>query len=173
MIKAYIKYWKKAGDFKTYSSRSDYWWVFLANFIIFAILSFFNVMIMIPRAAKIMNQAGDSSQTEIIRQVTDLYTNPTGGALVIIIITAIAGLAILIPSVSLTARRLRDARLPWWISLIFGLAAIYGLLTMFIHQEMLQQLGFIFNLITFIVYILCLFPTKYGVEEEDDSRSYE
>ncbi|MGO2352977.1 MAG: DUF805 domain-containing protein, partial [Lactococcus cremoris] len=32
MIKAYIKYWKKAGDFKTYSSRSDYWWVFLANF---------------------------------------------------------------------------------------------------------------------------------------------
>ncbi|KZK07686.1 Transporter [Lactococcus cremoris] len=173
MIKAYIKYWKKAGDFKTYSSRSDYWWVFLTNFIIFAILSFFNFMIMIPKAVKIMNQAGDSSQTEIIRQVTDLYAKPTGGVLMIIVITAIFGLAILIPNISLTARRLRDARLPWWISLIFGLSAIHGLLTLFIHQGILIQLGFIFNLISFIVYILCLFPSKYGVDEEDDSRTYE
>lgn len=173
MIKAYIRYWKKAGDFKTYSSRSDYWWVFLTNFIIFAILSFFNFMIMIPKAVKIMNQAGDSSQTEIIRQVTDLYAKPTGGALMIIVITAIFGLAILIPNISLTARRLRDARLPWWISLIFGLSAIHGLLTLFIHQGILIQLGFIFNLISFIVYILCLFPSKYGVDEEDDSRTYE
>lgn len=173
MIKAYIKYWKKAGDFKTYSSRSDYWWVFLTNFIIFAILSFFNFMIMIPKAVKVMNQAGDASQTEIIRQVTDLYANPTGGALMIIVITAIFGLAILIPNISLTARRLRDARLPWWISLIFALSAIHGLLTLFIHQGFLIQLGFIFNLISFIVYILCLFPSKYGADEEDDSRTYE
>lgn len=124
MIKAYIKYWKKAGDLKSYSNRSDYWWVFLTNSIIFAILSILNFMVTIPKAGKIMSQSATLSQKEIIQQVTDLYTNPTGGALVIVIVTALIGLAILVPNISLTARRLRDARFPWWIALVFGVAAI-------------------------------------------------
>ena len=173
MIKAYIKYWKKAGDFHTYSSRSDYWWVFLTNFIIFAIMSFLNFMVLIPKAAKVLSQSNELSQKEIIQRVTDISLKPTGGALVIIMITALIGLAILIPNVSLTARRLRDAKLPWWFTFAFALSAIHGLLTMFIHQGPLVKIGIIFNLISFIIYILCLFPSKYGEDEEDDSRTYE
>ena len=66
MIKAYIKYWKKAGDLKSYSNRSDYWWVFLTNSIIFAILSILNFMVTIPKAGKIMSQSATLSQKEII-----------------------------------------------------------------------------------------------------------
>ena len=173
MIKAYIKYWKKAGDLKSYSNRSDYWWVFLTNSIIFAILSILNFMVTIPKAGKIMSQSATLSQKEIIQQVTDLYAKPTGGALVIIIVTALMGLAILVPNISLTARRLRDARFPWWIALVFGVAAIYGLVTMCIHQDLLAKMGYFVGFINFIIYILCLFPTKYGIDEEDDSRTYE
>ena len=165
MIKAYIKYWKKAGDLKSYSNRSDYWWVFLTNSIIFAILSILNFMVTIPKAGKIMSQSATLSQKEIIQQVTDLYAKPTGGALVIIIVTALIGLAILVPNISLTARRLRDARFPWWIALVFGVAAI--------HQDLLAKMGYFVGFINFIIYILCLFPTKYGIDEEDDSRTYE
>ncbi|MFG7388418.1 DUF805 domain-containing protein [Lactococcus lactis] len=130
---------EKAGDLKSYSNRSDYWWVFLTNSIIFAILSILNFMVTIPKAGKIMSQSATLSQKEIIQQVTDLYANPTGGALVIVIVTALIGLAILVPNISLTARRLRDARFPWWIALVFGVAAIYGLVTMFIHQDLLAK----------------------------------
>jgi uncharacterized membrane protein YhaH (DUF805 family) len=173
MIKAYIKYWKKAGDFKSYSSRSDYWWVFLVNSIIFAIMNLLNFMLTIPKASKILSQSATLSQKEIIQQVADLYAQPTGGALVIVIITALIGLAVLVPNISLTARRLRDARFPWWIALIFAIVAIYGLLTMFIHQGFLAKIDYIFGFINFIIYILCLFPAKYRVDEEDDSRIYE
>ena len=38
MIKAYIDFWKRAFDFRGRSTRSDYWWFFLANIIVYGIL---------------------------------------------------------------------------------------------------------------------------------------
>jgi len=40
MVDAYINYWKKYVDFKSRSTRSDFWWVVLVN----GIISFFTLM---------------------------------------------------------------------------------------------------------------------------------
>ncbi|OIL16272.1 hypothetical protein ATW93_01095 [Oenococcus oeni] len=42
MLNAYKKYWKNYFNFKDSSSRSDYWWLILANVIIFTILLIFS-----------------------------------------------------------------------------------------------------------------------------------
>ena len=41
MISAYKTFWTKAFDFKGRSSRSEYWWAYLANFIIIFLLAIF------------------------------------------------------------------------------------------------------------------------------------
>ena len=97
MIQAYKKYWKKAGDYKTYASRSDYWWVFLVNVIIFAVLNMIHFFMMIPQAAKILNQASTLSQAELQKRILDLSFNPTGSTLIIVILIALVGLIILLP----------------------------------------------------------------------------
>lgn len=173
MIKAYFKYWKKTGDFKSFSSRSDYWWVFLVNFIIFTLISIIHFFTLIPQAAKILNEAGSSAQAELMQKIVDLSTKPTGSAFVVVVVTFLAGAIILIPNMSLTARRLRDAGFPWWFSLIFGLAAFQELVAIFWNTGNFARLGLIANLINLVVYILCLFPAKYGEDEADDSRQYE
>lgn len=173
MIKAYIKFWKKAGDFKSYSSRSDYWWVFLTNFIIYLILSILSLIVMLPKIAEVLSHQEGSSQQELTKQITRLSTNPSGAVLVITIISVLIGLAILVPSISLTARRLRDARFPWWIAIVFGVTSVCGILSLFIHNGILQSLSFLFIIIRLVIYIFCLIPTRYGKDEEDDSRTYE
>lgn len=173
MIQAYKKYWKKAGDYKTYASRSDYWWVFLVNVIIFAVLNMIHFFMMIPQAAKILNQASTLSQAELQKRILDLSFNPTGSTLIIVILIALVGLIILLPNISLTARRLLDAGLPRWFALLFGVSALYGIVVRFIQIDFLSNYGLLFNLITLVVYVLCLFPSKYGKDEADDSRLYE
>lgn len=173
MIKAYKKYLKKAGDFQSYSSRSDYWWVFLANFIIFAILGLVNLIIMLPKIAQILGNSDESSQAVLTQKITDLSTHPTGSLLVMIIVIALVALAILVPTFSLTARRLRDARLPWWIAIIFAISSIQGVINLFVHKGLVDNLGIPFLIVNIVIYILCIFPTRYGDDEEDDSRTYE
>ena len=38
MLSAYKTFWRQFFDFKNPSSRSDYWWVFLINLIIYILL---------------------------------------------------------------------------------------------------------------------------------------
>lgn len=173
MIKAYIKYWKKWRNFQDYSSRSDYWWVFLVNVIIFAVLNGINFFSMIPQAVKILDQSSKLSQSQISQKIIDLSLHPTGLALLMLIITSIFGFVTLLPNVALTARRLRDGGFPWWISILFGLAAVEGLLVSFIQNDIFGNFGIIFTLINLITYIMCLFSAKYRDDEEDDSRTYE
>ncbi|AYG00561.1 DUF805 domain-containing protein [Lactococcus allomyrinae] len=173
MIKAYIKYWKKSFDFQSYSSRSDYWWVFLVNAIIFAILNGIRFFTMIPQVSEVLGKSSSLSQNEMGQKVLDLSLKPTGSLLAVSVIIAIVGLIVLIPNTSLTARRLSDAGMPWWIAIIFGLSAFIVVINSFIHNSFLGNLGLLFNIITLITYILCIFPTKYKEDEEDDSRIYE
>ncbi len=41
MINAYKIFWSKAFDFKGRSTRSEYWWAYLANTIVYFLLAFF------------------------------------------------------------------------------------------------------------------------------------
>ncbi|KKW72542.1 DUF805 domain-containing protein [Lactococcus cremoris] len=39
MLRTYKKFWRRYFDFKGRSRRSDYWWVFLINIIIYLVLA--------------------------------------------------------------------------------------------------------------------------------------
>lgn len=95
MINAYKNFFKGYVDFAGRSTRSDYWWIWLGNMIIY-IPFFFSY-----------GNAISNPQDE--------------GALIALggtaIIYMVIGLALLLPGLALTVRRLRDAGFHW--ALIF------------------------------------------------------
>ena len=89
MINAYKTFWTKAFDFKGRSTRSEYWWAYLANFIIIFLLAIF---------------VGISVA---INETLGLLLN-----LIYILFT----LGQFIPSISICIRRVRDMGKGWqWI----------------------------------------------------------
>ena len=89
MISAYKTFWTKAFDFKGRSTRSEYWWAYLANFIIIFLLAIF---------------VGISVA---INETLGLFLN-----LIYILFT----LGQFIPSISICIRRVRDMGKGWqWI----------------------------------------------------------
>lgn len=93
MIEAYKKFWKNYANFTGRSSRSDYWWVVLANILIF----FLVIQVLTIILASIFSNEESS------------------GALVGVVVTIelLMFLAIIIPSLALVVRRLRDAGYHW------------------------------------------------------------
>ncbi|CAM3151227.1 DUF805 domain-containing protein [Lactococcus hircilactis] len=173
MIKAYQKYWKKALKFNGYSSRKDYWWVFLVNTIIFAILSFIRTLITLPMVAKIIESSKNLSREETVEKTQALSLHPTGAILAMVILSAILGAVILIPNTTLVARRLKDAALPNVLAYLFAIAAFYGIISPFIGEKGLGVVSTVASILTLLIYILCLFPSKYRDDEDDDSRNYD
>ena len=95
MINAYKNFFKGYVDFAGRSTRSDYWWIWLGNMIIY-----------IP----------------FVFSYGNAISNPQDeGALIALggtaIIYMVIGLALLLPGLALTVRRLRDAGFHW--ALIF------------------------------------------------------
>ncbi|WP_374286193.1 DUF805 domain-containing protein [Lactococcus sp.] len=173
MFKAYKKFWQKALKFDGYSSRSDYWWVFLINTIIFGILWVVRSMVSIPVVAKIMEDSKSLSQTELLAKAQDLSRHPSGSVLIVAIVFSVIGLAIIIPNVALITRRLRDAKMPTFIAILYGLGAFYGVFAGYLSGSFVSVLSAFMSLITLVTYVLCLFPSKYSDDEDDDSRNYD
>ena len=89
MIDAYKIFWTKALDFKGRSTRSEFWWAYLANIIIYLLL-----VVLVGIAAAI---------------------NESLGYLVVLILT-IFSYGQIIPSLSISIRRVRDMGKTWpWI----------------------------------------------------------
>ena len=102
MINAYKNFFKNYEEFTGRSTRSDYWWVWLGNVILsipFWIIYFYTVFLSIVMVSI------DDSVSEATFMVLDLV--------VIIYIYAIFYLAILVPTLALSVRRLRDAGFHW------------------------------------------------------------
>ena len=100
MINAYKNFFKNYAEFTGRSSRSDYWWVWLGNFILsipFWIIYFYTVFL-----SAVMDSVSDSA-SEATFMVLGL----------VVIIYAIFYLAILVPTLALSVRRLRDAGFHW------------------------------------------------------------
>ena len=96
MINAYKNFFKNYAEFTGRSTRSDYWWVWLGNFILsipFWIIYFYTVFL------SIVMDSIDDSVSEATFMVLGL----------VVIIYAIFYLAILVPTLALSVRRLRDA----------------------------------------------------------------
>ena len=109
MIDAYKKFWKGYVDFTGRSTRPEYWWPIVCHFL---------VMILILCTALL---------------IETVLNSETGGALS----TAFAGLmvvyyiAILLPSLAIQVRRLRDGGYHWALLFLY-LVPLFGRLILFI-----------------------------------------
>ena len=95
MINAYKNFFKGYVDFAGRSTRSDYWWIWLGNMIIY--IPFF-----FAYGNALANPRNESALIAL------------GGTAIIYMVI---GLALLLPGLALTVRRLRDAGFHW--ALIF------------------------------------------------------
>ena len=100
MINAYKNFFKNFAEFTGRSTRPDYWWVWLGNLILsipFWIIYFYTVFL-----SAVMDSVSDSA-SEATFMIFGLVA----------IIYAIFYLAILVPTLALSVRRLRDAGFHW------------------------------------------------------------
>ena len=89
MVDAYKHFWTKAFDFKGVSTRSQFWWSYLATFVVYILLS-------------------------IITGIAAAISEALGGLLAVILL--LYALGIIIPSIAICIRRTNDAGKPWaWI----------------------------------------------------------
>lgn len=100
MINAYKNFFKNYAEFTGRSTRPDFWWVWLGNLILsipFWIIYFYTVFL-----STVMYSVSDSA-SEATFMVFGLVA----------IIYAVFYLAILVPTLALSVRRLRDAGFHW------------------------------------------------------------
>ena len=100
MIDAYKNFFKNYAEFTGRSTRPDFWWVWLGNLILsipFWIIYFYTVFL-----SAVMDSVSDSA-SEATFMIFGLVA----------IIYAIFYLAILVPTLALSVRRLRDAGFHW------------------------------------------------------------
>ena len=100
MIDAYKNFFKNYAEFTGRSTRPDYWWVWLGNLILsipFWIIYFYTVFL-----SAVMDSVG-----ETVSEATFMVLG------LVVIIYAVFFLAILVPTLALSVRRLRDAGFHW------------------------------------------------------------
>mgnify|MGYP000006010080 FL=1 len=100
MINAYKNFFKNYAEFTGRSTRSDYWWVWLGNFILS--IPFWVIYIYTVYLSAVMDSVSDSA-SEAAFMIFGLVA----------IIYVVFYLAILVPTIALTVRRLRDAGFHW------------------------------------------------------------
>jgi len=100
MIDAYKNFFKNYAEFTGRSTRPDFWWVWLGNLILS--IPFWIIYFYIVYLSTVMDSVGDSA-SEAIFMVFGLVA----------IIYAVFYLAILVPTLALSVRRLRDAGFHW------------------------------------------------------------
>lgn len=109
MFSAYKKFWTRYADFSGRSSRSDYWWVVLCNFLItlpFSLIAFFGFLI--PLFSEIYYAGLYDYEPDLSGAMAG-----AGLAAFIMFLLAIYGLATIVPHLAITVRRLRDAGFHW------------------------------------------------------------
>ena len=102
MVEAYKKFWKNYTKFDGCSSRADYWWTLLANIIVAAILGF------------VFGLVSSATGIKAITFIPYLYT-----------------IAIIIPDIALSIRRLHDINKSGWFYLI-GFIPVVGTIILLI-----------------------------------------
>ena len=109
MFSAYKKFWTRYADFSGRSSRSDYWWVVLCNFLITLLFS------LIPLFGLLIPLFSEVYYAGLYGYEPD-YSGAMAGAsfaAFIMFLLAIYGFATIVPNLAITVRRLRDAGFHW------------------------------------------------------------
>ncbi|WKN29163.1 DUF805 domain-containing protein [Apilactobacillus kunkeei] len=142
MLKAYKQFWKKYFNFSGVSTRSEFWWVFLINSVIYAILglAFGGVAI---ATALLSGHAVKSFGL---------------AALIGLAIAIIYSIAVIIPTISLHFRRYRDAGVtPWFLLITYGVPFILTRLDGYKHNIWLSAIVTIISIVNFIILVM---PSK-------------
>ena len=124
MLESYKNFWKQYVDFKGYATREEWWWIQLWNFIIFLGLT----IILLPGLIVSLVFEEDVSIT------LGVITILAGGLMLLY------SLAILIPSIALNVRRLRDAGFHWAMIFINFIPYV-GTIAVFILLQMPSKRG--------------------------------
>ena len=109
MFSAYKKFWTRYADFSGRSSRSDYWWVVLCNFLItlpFSVIAFFGFLI--PLFSEIYYAGLYDYEPDLSGAMAG-----AGLAVFIMFLLVIYWVATIVPNLAITVRRLRDAGFHW------------------------------------------------------------
>ena len=109
MFSAYKKFWTRYADFSGRSSRSDFWWVVLCNFLItlpFSLIALFGFLI--PLFSEIYYAGLYDYEPDLSGAMAG-----AGLAVFIMFLLAIYELATIVPYLAITVRRLRDAGFHW------------------------------------------------------------
>ncbi|MTR02901.1 DUF805 domain-containing protein [Streptococcus salivarius] len=94
MIEAYKKFWKGYDDFTGRSTRSDYWFAYLAH-----VLIFFAYYLLDAVFERMVSATGSM----------DVFTI----SVILLLIFFAYGIATVLPGLAITVRRLRDAGYNW------------------------------------------------------------
>ena len=112
---AYRLFWKNYFNFTAVGSRTEYWWTFLWNWVIRLALLIWG-------------------EVEAVQSGAGLGLHLTPGIVLFLLYSLIA----LIPSVSLTVRRYRDAAVSsWWVIATYLLPYVLKLLTHYFYGQSL------------------------------------
>ncbi|MCD1276806.1 DUF805 domain-containing protein [Streptococcus sinensis] len=109
MFAAYKKFWVQYADFSGRSSRSDFWWVVLCNFLItlpFSLIALFGFLI--PLFSEVYYAGLYDYEPDFSGAMAG-----AGFAAFIMFLLAIYGFATIVPNLAITVRRLRDAGFHW------------------------------------------------------------
>lgn len=109
MVEAYKTYWMRFADFSGRSTRGQYWWPALVNFLI-------TVVLYVPLFATLSTVQSSAPGGE-----TTVTGGVTGVSAVILGTIFVFMLANVIPGLSVTVRRLHDVGRSgwwWWIQLV-------------------------------------------------------
>lgn len=129
---AVVRYFKRYARFSGYSSRSEYWWVYLFNVIVGSVFAVLMSMSFLPMmyALSLAHETPDGAL---------LFPDNGAWALmpltIIVIVLTIYSLVTLVPTIALTVRRIRDTGRDWpWIFVGF-IPYIGGLLVLLLCAQ--------------------------------------
>jgi uncharacterized membrane protein YhaH (DUF805 family) len=106
------RFFTKYATFTGRASRSEYWWWALVNYVVLFALGMVALV------------AGGTPQVSVDGTVAP----PSGGAIVVVVLISLYGLATLIPGLALTARRLHDGNFSALFILIVLVPGVGGLI---------------------------------------------
>jgi len=118
---AVSRYFRKYATFSGRASRSEYWWVALALFLVNLVPNvllttgmFIGIRFSLDSAEPVTYDHSDGTQEVLGYTQSSLFEDPTAATLITIgmVISVVIALATLIPTLALTWRRLHDTNIP-------------------------------------------------------------
>lgn len=128
MINAYKKFWNNYTNFSGISSRSDYWFAWLMNSIIYLIaIIILGIYISIAGLHGNYSEVTSNSGVDFNLQISGVFVP------VMFWIIFIFSLAIFLPSLAISIRRLRDAGFHWAFIFLNLIPTIGSILLLILH----------------------------------------